>query len=239
MAWKQSSFYFTYQSIKYAKSIGQFRGFWKFYTAWKQSFRAGRNSVVDELPWLNLPALQYLKKNITQTFKIYEYGGGGSTLFFCARAAEVVTVEDHQEWFSTLTQTVKNKSYNNWQGRFISPETVEGNPNRSHENPADFKSGAKGLEHLSFEKYAKSIHDFPENYFDLVLVDGRARPSCIQEAMPHLKSGGLLVVDNTERPYYLAPFRSILAEGYEKILEAQAPVYYTPDFTITSIYRKR
>jgi hypothetical protein len=239
MDWKKSIFYFTYQAFKHANNIKDVQSSFKWYATWMQSFGAGRNSVADELPWLNLPAIQYLKDNITPAFKIYEYGGGGSTLFFCARAVEVVTVEDHQAWFATLTQTIQNKSYTNWKGRFISPETVDGNQSRSHENPADFKSGAKGLEHLSFEKYAKSIHDFPADYFDLVLVDGRARPSCIQEAIPHLKSGGLLVVDNTERPYYLGPFRSILALEYEKVLEVQAPVYYTPDFTITSIYRKR
>jgi hypothetical protein len=239
MDWKKSIFYFTYQAFKHANNIKDIQTSFKFYANWMQSFGAGRNSVADELPWLNLPAIRYLRDNITPAFKIYEYGGGGSTLFFCARAAEVVTVEDHQAWFATLTQTIQSKSYTNWKGRFISPEIVDGDQNRSHENPADFKSGAKGLEHLSFKKYAKSIHDFPMDYFDLVLVDGRARPSCIQEAMPHLKSGGLLVVDNTERPYYLAPFRSILAIEYEKVLEVRAPVYYTPDFTITSIYRKR
>lgn len=37
--------------------------------------------------------------------------------------------------------------------------------------------------------------------FDLVVVDGRGRPACVARAMRLLKpSGGVLVVDNAERP---------------------------------------
>jgi len=239
MDWKKSIFYFAYQSLRHADNIRQVRGFWKYYPAWMQSFGKNRSSVIDELPWISLPALDYLKTQITPSFKVYEFGGGGSTLFFCAHAAEVGTVEDHKEWFSTLTQTIQNKGYSNWKGRFISPEPVNDGPTRYHGNPSDYKSGAKGLETVSYEQYAKSIHDYPIAYFDLILVDGRARPSCIQEAMPHLKPGGLLVVDNTERLYYLASFQSVLAQEYEKLLDTWGPLYYTPDFTITSIFRKK
>jgi hypothetical protein len=238
MSWKKSLLYFTLQTFRYAGKNSSFGQLWSYYGRWKNTFQQGRNSVVDELPWINFPALDFLEQHIQPTFRVFEFGGGGSTLFFCKKAAEVITVEDHAEWFKTLTDTVKSKGYNNWQGFFIAPETVADSPARAHTNPADFKSGAKGLEHLSFEKYARAIDAYPAEYFDLVLVDGRARPSCIQQALPHLKSGGLLVVDNTERPYYLAPFRQILDNQFDKMVETQAPVAYTPDFTITSIYKK-
>jgi predicted O-methyltransferase YrrM len=91
----------------------------------------------------------------------------------------------------------------------------------------------------SFEKYAKTIQQFPTEYFDLVLVDGRARPSCIQQSLPYLKHGGLLVVDNTERSYYLEPFTEILKSEFDVLEDRMAPVSYTPDFTRTSIFRRR
>lgn len=239
MSWKKSLLYFTLQTFRHAGHTSSFNQLWSYYSRWKNTFQHGRNSVVDALPWINFPALDYLEQQIKPTFRVFEYGGGGSTLFFCKKAAEVITVEDHAEWFKTLTETVKSKGYNNWQGFFIAPETVADTTARTHTNPADFKSGAKGLEHLSFEQYARAIDPYPTEYFDLILVDGRARPSCIQQALPHLKSGGLLVVDNTERPYYLAPFRQILDNQFDKMVETQAPVAYTPDFTMTSIYKKR
>lgn len=239
MNWKKSAFYYFVQVMRNAKDREAVKLYRAYYAAWKKSFKKGRNSVSDALPWINLPALDYLNTVLKPDFKVFEYGGGGSTLFFCSKVAQVVTVEDHREWFATLTQTISERGYQHWTGHFVPAEIANPDAALGPENPAAFRSGAKGLENLRFENYAKSIHAYPEAYFDLVLVDGRARPSCIQECMPHVKPGGFLVVDNTERLYYLAAFAQLLARDFEKVQEALAPVLYTPDFTQTSIFRKK
>ncbi len=238
MSWKKTLPYFAWQSIRYAQSWKHFFQIWSYQKRWSESFRAGKNSVSDELPWLNFYALEFLKNNIRPEFKVFEYGGGGSTLFFCKNAAEVITVEDNEEWFNILTQTIETKGYKNWKGYLVKPELYKGGKSRSPENPEDFMSGAKELKHLSFEKYAHTIDEFPDAYFDLILVDGRARPSCIQLALPHLKAGGFLIVDNTERPYYLAYFHDALAVGFDLQMEKYFPVAYTPDFSKASVFRK-
>lgn len=238
MSWKKSLPWFVWQSIRYASSWSHFTRIWSYRSRWTASFEQGRNSVADELPWLNFPAIEFLLENIRPEYKVFEFGGGGSTLFFCKSVAEVATVEDHPGWFETLERTILEKGYQNWKGFLIVPEPVPGNAFRTKENPDDFASGAKGMENMSFEKYARIIDVYPHEYFDIVLVDGRSRPSCIQQALPHIKPGGLLVVDNAERPYYLAPFRSIIAENFRMETDAFAPVGYTPDFTRTAIFRK-
>lgn len=238
MSWKNTLPFFIWQSLKYADGRTQFSQLWSYRKRWSDSFKANRNSVVDEMPWINFPACEYLEKNLRPEYKVFEYGGGGSTLFFCKNVAEVTTVEDNETWFATLTKIISQKGYKNWNGEFIVPEPVEGNSRRSPENPMDFASKARGKEGLSFERYARSIDRFPEAYFDLILVDGRARPSCIQQALPHLKKGGLLVVDNTERPYYLAPFQDIIRTQFKTEVDRYAPVAYTPDFTKTTVLRK-
>lgn len=55
---------------------------------------------------------------------------------------------------------------------------------------------------MSFEQYVKSIDEYPNGYFDLITVDGRARASCALRALPKLKNGGWLLVDNMERARY-------------------------------------
>lgn len=239
MSWKKTLPYFAWQSIRYAQNWEHFLQIWSYRRQWSESFRAGRNSVSDELPWLNFFAIEFLKNNIRPEFKVFEYGGGGSTLFFCKNVAEVTTVEDNEEWFKILTQTVRAKGYTNWKGILVQPESYNGNQSRSPENPNDFMSGAKELKHLSFEKYAHTINKFPDAYFDLILVDGRARPSCIQLSLPHLKVGGILIVDNTERPYYLAYFHDTFAIDFEIEIEKYFPVAYTPDFSKITIFRKQ
>lgn len=239
MAWKKSLFFFVWQSLRYARDRAHFQQMWSYRRHWFASFQPGRGSVADEQAWITFPALDVLEQNLRPGFRVFEFGGGGSTLFFLKNGAQVVTVEDHAEWFKTLTETVRTRQYRDWEGHFVAPEPAAGGRERSHKNPADFASGARGLEKLDFERYARAIDPFPENYFDLVLVDGRARPSCIQQALPHLKSGGLLVVDNTERAYYTAPFRDVFARDFEVVLDRRAPTPYSPDFTCTTILRKK
>lgn len=238
MSWKKTFPFFVWQSIRYAQSWAQFRQIWSYQNAWGESFQQGRNSIADELPWVNFLAIDFLKKYLRPDFKVFEFGGGGSTLFFCKNTAEVVTVEDHAEWFKTLTETVAAKGYKNWRGFFVSSELTNDPRPRAHDNPADFKSSVRGLENRSFEKYARTIDQFAAEYFDLILVDGRARPSCIEQAIPRLKKGGLLVVDNTERAHYLAHFQETIATAFNIEEDRYAPVAYTPDFTRTTILRK-
>lgn len=238
MSWKKTLPFFIWQSFRYAQSWSHFSQIWSYQKHWNNSFRKGRNSVADELPWLNYPAVDFLTKIVRPEYRVFEFGGGGSTLFFCKNVAEVATVEDHAGWFDTLTQVIQSKGYQNWKGFFVASEPFQDATPRSKTNPNDFASGANGFENMSFEKYARTIDQYPDEYFDLVLVDGRARPSCIQQGMPHLKIGGLLVVDNTERPYYLAPFQEIISEKYKIETDCYAPGAYTPDFTKTTILRK-
>jgi len=239
MSWKNTVPFFAWQTLRYARNGAQFRRLWSYRQRWSNSFRPGRNSVADELPWINFPALEFLEQHLRPEYKVFEFGGGGSTLFFCRNVAEVATVEDHPEWFDILTRTVREKGYRNWKGFLIPAEELKSalSP-RSPQDPAAFASGAKGMENMSFEKYARAIDAYPDDYFDVIVVDGRSRPSCIQQALPHLKTGGILVVDNTERPYYLAAFQQVITERFRIEVNEYAPVAYTPGFTRTTIMRR-
>ena len=160
-------------------------------------------------------------------------------MFFCKTASQVVTVEHDKKWFKVLENIVEQKGYRNWEGHFIEPEKLIQPQNRLNpENPNDFTSNSQEFDQWSFEKYAKSITKFPKNYFDVILVDGRARPSCFIEALPHLKHDGIIVFDNTERSYYRKVINDTIQDDFQIILDQYAPVLYTPDFTITTILKK-
>lgn len=239
MSWKKTTPYFWYQALRYAPDWGSFRQYLGYYKRWRKFLAPSHSSVHDELPWLSFLALDFLEKSIRPGFRVFEYGGGGSTLYFCRRAAEVVTVEDNPGWYATLTQKIAEKKYQNWKGFLIEPVPFPVQAAGDPANPDDFCSGSKGRKGLSFERYARAIDTYPAAYFDLVLVDGRSRPSCIQQAIPHIKPGGLLVVDNTERPYYLTAFLQRHSEGFSVVSDQMSPIGYTPDFVKTSIFKKQ
>ncbi len=218
--------------------MSEFRQNWSNYDRWMQSFRPDRNSVNDESAWITFDALDYLSAWLRPEYRIFEYGGGGSTLFFCKKTASVVTVEHHKEWFQTLEKMMLAKGYSNWQGHFVESEPVLDWHLLDAANPAHFRSNSPDQKNMGFEKYARMIAPFDDGFFDLVLVDGRARTSCIAQAIPKVKSGGLLVVDNAERPYYLPAFKEVFASKFTVELDIYAPVPYTPDFSTTLILRK-
>ncbi len=238
MSWKKSTFWFFFQSVKYAGSLADFQKMWTFKNEWFASFKHGRNSVADGQAWLNFPALEYLKNYLSGDHRVFEYGGGGSTLFFGNRVKFVATVENDRDWFAILSEKMKAKTDQNWQGFFQEGEPTTPNPKRSPANPDDFMSNAPGHADLSYEKYVKTIHQFPESFFDVVLVDGRARPSCIFESFSHLKRGGLLVVDNMERDYYHTAARELFAQKFTTELAGCKPIPYSQDFVNTMILKK-
>lgn len=239
MSWKKSPLYFAWQAVSKSQNFAHFQKIWANHARFNVSLAPGHNSVADESAWLNYEALDLLDQTLTHEHRVFEYGGGGSTLFFCKRAGFVATVEHDKEWFEILQKNIRTKGYTNWQGVHIPPVTVSDGKHIDPANPADFGSASPEFGAHQFKAYAKAITSYPVNSFDVVLVDGRARPSCIQESMPYLKSGGLLIIDNAERQYYRSTFQAIFSENFEVVLDRFFPVSYTPDFTITMVLRKK
>jgi predicted O-methyltransferase YrrM len=87
--------------------------------------------------------------------------------------------------------------------------------------------------------YAEAINEFPHIEFGLVIVDGRDRVECIKAAIPRLKSGGLLVLDNSERDEYKDGIA--LMEGWNRIhFEQHSPDKYGftyPGWTTTIFFK--
>ncbi|HYZ83444.1 MAG TPA: class I SAM-dependent methyltransferase [Bryobacteraceae bacterium] len=49
------------------------------------------------------------------------------------------------------------------------------------------------------EQYVSAIHAFPDNHFDVISIDGSHRLACFEAAHRHLKPGGILLIDNTDK----------------------------------------
>lgn len=55
---------------------------------------------------------------------------------------------------------------------------------------------------LKDRPYYTICDDFLDNFFDLILIDGRDRVECFKACEPKLKHGGLMILDNSEREEY-------------------------------------
>ena len=206
------------------------------YPAWREHLRPGRNSVDDRTPWISFDAIRFLKKIVRGDMRVFEYGSGGSTMFWISRVKELISVEHDLSWYTNMKNKLDHQAARNVRYILAEPAPDPLYPEKSFENPGDFISEGPAYAGKNFEQYAKSIDPFPDNYFDIVIVDGRARPSCIQQGIPKLKKNGWLIIDNTERKYYTTPFS--FDRNSWKISKFAGPVPYMRDFSETSFFKK-
>lgn len=212
----------------------------KQFGRWMKDKRSGESALMRELPWMTYDAIDFLTSICGRDMEVFEWGSGGSTLFFAKRCRRITSIEHDKKWSELLSVKLNDLSVINVDYREIPGEAVPDWGERDYRNSGDFISNDRNSIGLSYEKYVKAIDEYPGNYFDIIVVDGRARNCCIKRAIPHLKKGGFLVVDNTDRKYYTAEFPELQKSGkgkWEKT-EFQGPVFFQHAFCKTSFFRK-
>ncbi|MEO6001394.1 MAG: hypothetical protein ABIN89_31370 [Chitinophagaceae bacterium] len=210
----------------------------KYYSKWKESLQPGKNSISDEQPWITFPVIALLNQYINSGTRVFEYGGGGSTLFFVNRVKEVITVEHDKEWFGILQNKINDKNTQNWTGNLVLPEKKNDLVHLNPSNPKDYFSNDGAFADSTFKSYASYIDKYPDEYFDIVLVDGRARPSCAWHSIAKLKKGGYLIIDNSDRVYYFSIINNTLEKEFELIYNDKDLSPYVDFLTQTGVWRK-
>ncbi len=194
---------------------------WRYFMTWRDSLRPGRNPIDVRRPWLTFQAIDWLSAHLEAGAKVFEYGGGGSTLFFLDRGAVLTTVEHDPEWFDLLRRKVADHPA--WTGNLVPPRRLAGFIPGDSADPLGFSTSDERLREHDFQAYAETIRNHPDAAFDLICVDGRARPACLALAIPKLRRGGLLILDNAERETY-ARAVALCREGFEVMLDAPGSV---------------
>jgi hypothetical protein len=171
----------------------------RYVPRWIGTFSRKRNTLTDESPWITFKAIEWLDDQLHKDMKVFEYGSGGSSIFFGKRAGSVISIEHDTPWYHFVSEILEQKKMDNTTLRHIPSQ--EG---RSEPGPdgTDFNSSEPEFENSNFEKYVRSIEDYPDDTFNLVSVDGRSRVACVKQALKKVKKGGYLLLDNSEREKY-------------------------------------
>jgi hypothetical protein len=208
----------------------------RYFPIWQKLIKSKGSTVSEQIPWLTFGAIHFLKKNINDEMNVFEYGSGGSTLFWAKNTKSVVSVEHNREWFEIMEKQLSKLKISNLEYLFREPQPDASFAKKQFQNPDDYISSDELAVGKNFEAYVKSIDAFPDDQFDLIVVDGRARPSCIKHSIKKLKVGGFLVVDNADREYYLAPFD--FKRRSWKRWDFSGPVPFLMNFSMTTILKK-
>ncbi len=174
----------------------------KHLVRWLRSRR--RSYLLDApSPWLTFDAIDVLRDRMRDGMKVFEYGSGGSTLFWLQWSVQLVSVEHDGEWYAVVKGRLPGHSSVDY--RLVPPEPyAERNLQADPADPLAYVSSDENLRGRTFRRYTSQIDEFPDAHFDIVLIDGRARPSCIHHAARKVTKGGVLVLDNADRDYYVA-----------------------------------
>jgi len=200
----------------------------RYLRRWVASFKPGYMPDA-ALPWLSYDAIEFLAARVARGWRVFEYGSGGSTLFWLERGAEVVSVEHDPQWYAQLQQYAIQ--YPALEYRLILPEAGDicgPQSISSISDPCCYQSSNVQFAGMNFRRYASQIDEFPDQHFDVVIVDGRASPSCLMHSVAKVKVGGLLVLDNADRDYYLAQTRSLMNGFHENTFSGLGPGTWLP-----------
>ncbi len=187
-------------------------------------------------PWITFGAIEYLEGYFKthKEVKVFEYGSGGSTLYWLKKGASCISIEHNSEWFSIINPKIRGKSHFDY--RLVLPSKNSG-PERNEwdaSNPLFYISSED--KDISYEEYVKQIVPYPDNYFDIILIDGRARPSCLFHSYNKVKPGGIIVLDNAERLYYLSKTSQYLTNFRRRDFYGVVPTM--PVQNLTTIFQR-
>lgn len=130
-----------------------------------------------ETPWLVYDAIYYINTIIKPSHIMFEYGCGGSTIYYHQKVKHLRSVEHDAKWVNHTSQRLQRNNV-----ELIKCEVLE----RTKD---------------SLCKYADTINNYNDKY-DIILIDGLHRNRCIKNAIDKLNHNGIIVLDNSNRKAY-------------------------------------
>lgn len=122
-----------------------------------------------ERPWIPPSATRALARHLSSSARVLEIGAGFSTLWLARRCAALTSIEADRTWFEQMQRIL----------------------------------AARRMTHvdLQFRWVAHEMADFSsisDRSLDLCIVDGGPRRACLEAALPKLKPGAWLYLDNAD-----------------------------------------
>lgn len=168
---------------------------------WFQSACSG-SPLRAKTPWIIYDAIDYLVRDMpNRPMTVFEYGSGGSTLFWSGWGKRCVSIEHDPAWFSLVRSRLTNLKADY---RLVLPEAASADAFIDSANPTHYASAHPSFRGQCFKSYVSQIDSFSDGYFDVVMIDGRARPSCIMHSSRKVRPAGFLILDDAQRAHYAA-----------------------------------
>ena len=180
----------------------------------------GRSPIDVELPWFAYDAIDFLGRTVQPDHEVFEFGSGGSSVFFARRAKSVHSVENDAAWHAVVTARARQLGLTNLR--------------------CDLHAfgDAESLRYRELPYF----HAIEGRQFDVIIVDGfcgfktgrygALRPHSFQLALKAVRPGGMIVVDD----YWMFPELAASApQAKLTVFESTGPCRY--GVTSTAVFQ--
>ena len=146
--------------------------------------------------------IREVSRLLTPRTRLFEWGSGASTVWFAARVGEMTAIEHDLGWFERTSAKLVAGGLRNVDYRLRVPSA----PMLTDGDPPQWP-----LSKPEFATYVSQIDEYPDEYFDVIAIDGRERVGCAEHAVSKVAPGGVIILDDTRRVRY-EPVFSLLAD---------------------------
>ncbi|MEP7323363.1 MAG: hypothetical protein ABI761_15670 [Saprospiraceae bacterium] len=161
------------------------------------------------IPWVVFKAKNWIDSYLNENMFVFEWGSGGSTIYFANRVKKVISIEHSIEWYEKVSNTIGYEKIKNCDYFLIEPQKSSIAQFLPYGSYTYVSKTFKEHSNLLFKKYVRKIDEYPDEKFDLIMIDGRSRAACINHAVKKVKKGGYLLLDNSERDIYLPVMKKL------------------------------
>lgn len=164
---------------------------------WIRTINAPRPSLAPLsliYPWFSFPSIDYLDKLSSRDMRVLEFGCGYSTIWWAQRVSHVTSIERSTHWIAEVKHALSKHTVTNVNLiNFLEfAETTEEEIQR-RTDPIELAT--------IIQRYVAAGQGGPELY-DIIVVDDVFRNEAAAAAIAQLKPGGILILDDSERPRY-------------------------------------
>ena len=146
----------------------------------------GKHDLEIELkPLISEECKQKILSFIKNDSIMFEIGSGGSTIMFSKKCKKLYSLESSQLWFNKVNKYINDNNLDNIEYYCVLPN----DPNvREKHTPGISRT------YEQYKDYVDKIDDFDDNFFDVIFIDGVARPHCYLKSFNKIKSDGYVII---------------------------------------------
>jgi hypothetical protein len=183
---------------------------------WHRSARDHSSVSADgsPTPWWTYGATAWLDLALKDSCTVFEFGSGGSTSWLAQRVRTVHSVEHNPTWDAAVRKVLPVNAVLTHVGDSLATDA-----DAAAEDP-----------------YLAPLLDEKEP-FDVIVIDGLARNECCRIASAHVRTSGLVLLDDADRVAYQPGHQALMEQGFGRI-DFYGPRPGVGHLSVTSLFSR-